>query len=78
MAARRARTGEEEEADGDDTDVGEQKEEEEPNDERLGRNDDNKDRDGAGRNKEVPSTFCWASRSGASRAASRARREDGC
>lgn len=74
MAARMARMGEEERADGDD--VGE--EEEEPNDERLGRNDDNKDRDGAGRNKEVPSTFCWASRSGASRAASRARREDGC
>lgn len=67
--------GEEEEADGDD--VGEE-EEEEPNEERLGRNDDNRDRDGASRNKEVPSTFCWASRSGASRAASRARREDGC
>lgn len=65
-----------EEEDGDD--VGEEEEEEEePNDERLGRSDDNKDRDGAGRNKDVPSTFCCARSSGASRAASRARREDG-
>lgn len=64
--------GEEEEADGG--------EEEPKEEERLGRNDDNKDRDGAGRNKEVPSTFCcWApTSSGASWAASRARREDGC
>lgn len=67
--------GEEEEADGDD----EEEEDEEPNEERLGRNDDNRDRDGAGRNREVPSTFCcWAPSTGASRAASRARREAGC
>jgi hypothetical protein len=68
VAARRAKMGEEEEADGGDEE-----------EERLGRSDDNRDRDGAGRNRAVPSTFCcWAPSTGASRAARRARREDGC